>query len=309
MGCAKSLSTRPVEPAPSILGSKFDRGKLAETVMSRFLRLGFLVLPALLLVGWLVEAHGKKLYKFQDDQGRWVFTDGRPPPDRSATVEQVDMGQKERIWLRQEADRDLIGFYVYNDYAGPVECEVALAEQRNLHAVPSLPRRFTIGEGKSPILFRIGRINPHLAWSYRLTHRCVVGAPVARVALDTPYIPPISPGTSFRIGQGFNGRFSHNGPHSRYAVDLTMPVGTPVHAARDGVVMAVDNDFFRNGVAPKFLNEANHIRILHTDGSMAVYAHLDLERATVSQGVNVKAGDLIGYSYSGPRFPDSHLRW
>ena len=59
-----------------------------------------------------------------------------------------------------------------------------------------------------------------------------------------------------------------------------MPEGTPVLAARDGVVMTVDNDFYGNGQdMAKYGDRANNIRIVHSDGTMAVYAHLQLESA------------------------------
>lgn len=75
-----------------------------------------------------------------------------------------------------------------------------------------------------------------------------------------------------------------------------MPKGTPVHAARAGIVMDVENDFFKGGVNRAYSSQANSIRILHADGSMAVYAHLELEKAQVHPGLQVVAGQLIGYS-------------
>ncbi|MCT7655023.1 hypothetical protein MBH78_10570 [Oceanimonas sp. NS1] len=48
--------------------------------------------------------------------------------------------------------------------------------------------------------------------------------------------PPVS-GT-FRISQGFNGDFSHNKASNRYALDIALPVGTPLLATADGVVVA-----------------------------------------------------------------------
>ena len=75
-----------------------------------------------------------------------------------------------------------------------------------------------------------------------------------------------------------------------------MPVNTPIYAARTGIVVEVNNDFFNGGTKQAYKTRANSIRILHEDGSMAVYAHLALERAQVYPGLNVSAGQLIGYS-------------
>jgi murein DD-endopeptidase MepM/ murein hydrolase activator NlpD len=76
-----------------------------------------------------------------------------------------------------------------------------------------------------------------------------------------------------------------------------MPVGTPVLAARDGVVMTVDNDFFGAGLdMARYGDRANNIRIVHSDGTMAVYAHLELESAHVQVGDRVRAGQLLALS-------------
>ena len=50
------------------------------------------------------------------------------------------------------------------------------------------------------------------------------------------YMLPYAKGEYYRIVQGFGGGFSHSGA-SKYAVDFAMPVGTPIHASRDGVVI------------------------------------------------------------------------
>ena len=75
-----------------------------------------------------------------------------------------------------------------------------------------------------------------------------------------------------------------------------MPVDTPIHAARSGVVMEVNNDYYKNGTKKAYKSRANSIRILHDDGSMAIYAHLALEKAQVYPGLKVSTGQLIGYS-------------
>ena len=75
-----------------------------------------------------------------------------------------------------------------------------------------------------------------------------------------------------------------------------MPIGTPVYAARSGIVLEAEDDFYNGGSNKAYTSEANNIRILHDDGSMAVYAHLELEKAQVHPGMEVEAGQLIGYS-------------
>ena len=46
----------------------------------------------------------------------------------------------------------------------------------------------------------------------------------------------------------------------------------------------------------RYGDRANNIRIVHSDGTMAVYAHLELESAHVQVGDRVRAGQLLALS-------------
>ena len=46
----------------------------------------------------------------------------------------------------------------------------------------------------------------------------------------------------------------------------------------------------------KFLDRANHVRVLHDDGTMALYAHLDLASVSVRPGARIRAGQQIARS-------------
>ena len=94
------------------------------------------------------------------------------------------------------------------------------------------------------------------------------GDPSARPR-DVEYLLPLQQ-RAYRIDQGFGGDFSHNDPQNRYAVDFAADIGTPVLAAREGVVMQVESDFEKAGLnRERYGGRANFIRILHDDGTMA----------------------------------------
>lgn len=84
-----------------------------------------------------------------------------------------------------------------------------------------------------------------------------------------------------------------------------MQVGDGIHAARDGLVVGVKDDYHMGGVDRFFLDKANYVRVLHSDHTFGVYAHILLGSAVVKVGDRVKAGDLLasagtsGYS-TGP---------
>ncbi|MFF0543481.1 M23 family metallopeptidase [Nocardia thailandica] len=64
-------------------------------------------------------------------------------------------------------------------------------------------------------------------------------------------------------------------------IDVAAPIGTPIYAVADGTVVEA-------GPASGF---GMWVRLLHDDGTITIYGHIDT--ATVSQGQRVMAGDQI----------------
>jgi murein DD-endopeptidase MepM/ murein hydrolase activator NlpD len=61
--------------------------------------------------------------------------------------------------------------------------------------------------------------------------------------------------------------------------------------------MQVESDFDKAGLdLEKYGGRANYVRILHDDGTMALYAHLREEGVLVRVGQRVRAGQRIGLS-------------
>ncbi|MGY6274499.1 peptidoglycan DD-metalloendopeptidase family protein [Methylomonas sp. MgM2] len=253
--------------------------------------------PILLLLALASSnASAKKLYKYQDGQGRWHFSDKAPVSDQEVEVRQLKPAPKQRVRLEKHGDQQQLFFYAVNQYPGPIEIEVDWEKHENAIADPPLPQRFVVGEGKSADLFNIRGAANNQSWRFTLQYQYMIGQPLSGYHGSQPYLPPIAPGSRFQLTQAFGGKFSHQDEQNRYAVDIMMPVGTPVHAARGGIVLEVDDDYFKSGTEKAYANKANSIRILHDDGSMAVYAHLELERAQAHSGLRVQAGELIAYS-------------
>jgi murein DD-endopeptidase MepM/ murein hydrolase activator NlpD len=62
-------------------------------------------------------------------------------------------------------------------------------------------------------------------------------------------------------------------------------------------VMQVERDYYGSGLdMERYGDRANSVRVLHSDGSMAVYAHLQWESALVSPGQKVRAGQQLALS-------------
>jgi len=257
---------------------------------------GSSLLVATVLCFITCNAFGKKLYQYKDDDGHWNYTDKPPATEQEVKVRQLDVKAKQRIWLIKSGDSEQPYYAIQNDFAGPVEIMFTFSVRENVSAYPELPRKYVLGSGLSGKLFKINANSQQMPWRFSVDYKYTIGKPLDSYDSTYEYQPPFAPGQSFRISQAFNGSISHNDPYNQYAVDFSMPEGTAIHAAREGVVMAVESDFFRHGVDKKYLPEANSVRILHDDGSMAEYAHLELEKAVVFPGETVGKGQLIGYS-------------
>jgi murein DD-endopeptidase MepM/ murein hydrolase activator NlpD len=113
--------------------------------------------------------------------------------------------------------------------------------------------------------------------------------------LDTyTYSLPFEEGTKHRVVQGYGGLFSHK---NIAALDFAMPAGTPVCAARDGIIFLFKDDSDEGGPFPNCKRKANFIIVKHHDGSFGCYWHLKYKGVVVKNG-SVKRGQLIGYSGS-----------
>lgn len=253
-----------------------------------FLLLGSLLVPAC--------AQAEKLYKYRDDTGRLVFTDKSPGGTKPVEVRQVNPGKARRkVSLVHRGTKERPVVVAVNDYDGPVELKIQWTEQNNVQSSIAFPARFVVPPRQELELTRLAPVQEDRSWSYRYQWTWVPGPP--GVAPSQPaYAAPFCRG-SFPVSQGFNGSFSHQTPENRYAVDIAMPVGTALCAARGGVVMEVANDYYAGGTdRAELMERANFIRILHDDGTMAIYAHLMLESVQVLPGQRVSTGQPIGFS-------------
>jgi murein DD-endopeptidase MepM/ murein hydrolase activator NlpD len=119
------------------------------------------------------------------------------------------------------------------------------------------------------------------------------------------YELPFKKGVKYRVVQGYGGLFTH-----RYiaAIDFEMPTGTPVCAARGGIIYSYKEDSNEGGIFSKYKNKANYIIIKHDDGSFGCYWHLEKDGVLVKSG-HVSEGQQIGLSGATGQVFRPHLHF
>lgn len=253
----------------------------------------FLAAAALLLLA--AAPHAKKIYKFTDANGVTHFTDRPPVTDRPVHETAVRVEENPMVQLRIEGSADARQARVFNHFAGPAQVELSVGDLRNIDTDPPLPLTVVMRAREERVLANLQQADRAQPAGFELSLRAIPGSPDARHD-DSEYVWPL--GTrAVRIHQGFDGAFSHSGEESRYAIDAAAEEGTPVLAAREGIVMEVQDDYYGAGLdKEKFATRANVVRVLHRDGSMAVYAHLKSESVGVQAGRHVYVGQKLGES-------------
>ena len=275
-----------------------------STVRTDVRRTGLAV--ALLLCAPLAVAG--KIYKFVDADGIVHYTDRKPTDDIPTEIIAVRAESQDIVALRLDGDNVLRRAVVTNRIAGPVEIELAFGASVNIVATPALPLRAVVPGDAERSVATFDSADKRKPGSLSLSMRGVPGDPAGRAdAVD--YRVPVA-GSDWRIDQGFGGSFSHTEPAARYAIDIAVDEGTPVLAARGGIVMQVEDEFEGAGLdLEKFGTRANHVRILHDDGSMAVYAHLQPDSVLVRPGRRIETGHRIGASGNTGYSSGPHLHF
>ena len=248
---------------------------------------------------WWVPADAARLYRWKDRHGVSQFGD-QPPASDEVAGSDVNMVRFRNppgalVRLRLESHAGDYQAWADNLMHGPVQVMLRFKRDRNVYGVPALPAGATVPARSSVLVATISTSDPLRGNDFELLLDGLPGDPAARPR-DYDYRLPFDY-ARVRVDQGPGGSFSHSDPQNRHAIDFALAEGTPIVAVREGVVMQVEYDFDKAGLnREKYNGRANFIRILHDDGSMAVYAHLKPEGVQVRTGQQVRLGQRIGLS-------------
>lgn len=235
------------------------------------------------------------VYRYQDEQGRWHFSDKKPKHAHEEIQVLSREKQPERPQLAwQKGENNQRHLLAINPFYAPVEFEIWQGEQRLGAWVVAAREKEALKLDEEFIT----------QWLDDYEYRYRLGAPIS-AGDGHPLQPPVPKLGKYRVSQGFKGRFSHQQAPNRYAVDIAMAISDQVHAAREGIVVGVKDDYHMGGTDNFFKDKANYITVLHDDNTYAVYAHILLGSALVKEGQRVELGQALanagtsGYS-TGP---------
>lgn len=198
------------------------------------------------------------------------------------------------------------GYEIYLENHAYFDASVKLEAHKieNLQSSQPLPYTTSIASKSRVKVLELTVLNPRKKASYSLSYLTQIGRFNPDYDKSHLYALPFTREKSFELTQGFNGQHTHKGT-SAYALDFAMPIGTKVHAMREGVVVALESKNTAHGFSPEFRNKSNYVSIQHNDGTIAQYGHLNTDGVRVALGQRVYKHQYIaqsgntGYS-SGP---------
>jgi murein DD-endopeptidase MepM/ murein hydrolase activator NlpD len=257
------------------------------------------VIAALLLSLWGGFSSAQSLYKYRGENGEWIYAD-RPPNDGSmAEVRALETREPEgEIAVTYGFVGQSVELVAHNKFFAPIELTLQIQDIRGMqYPHPDQELRWVLPPKSDSQLLLLPLLEdgstPYLEYQFKY----LAGDPEARHRPPGPYRAPFAIATNYPVTQAFPQVATHTTRDSHYAVDLAMPIGTDIFAARDGVVFDVAGTNFSGGLDPQRDGpNANVVRIMHDDGTYAIYAHLNTNSIRVKPGDRVRRGEYIADS-------------
>lgn len=239
----------------------------------------------------------RDVYKYQDKEGNWVFSAIRPEVEFEVSHQQVAEPEvlPVRVLHKVTEGNQSAQVIAVNNYAMPVTLNLSFTQLENAKLSNPAGELFNLNANSRETILEIAPVTQG-QWRFQYEYSFTPGALDPNYDATFAYQIPFTLAQTTQISQGFNGSFTHSEPHSRYAIDIPLPEGTPVVAARSGTVVEVVENNTGAATADFAKTKANVVRLAHDDGSMTVYAHLKTFSSKVRVGQKVSQGEVLALS-------------
>jgi len=252
----------------------------------------------LLIAGGFASA--QSLYKYRGPDGEWIYADRPPDDDTVVEVRQLQGGHKDgpEVRVTHEFVGRTVELVAHNESYAPIELVVTFKTIRGLEFPhPDEDLKWVVPPRTDLTLVALDLLESEAAPFLEYKYQYLAGDPGTRHRPSQAYRVPFAIATDHPVTQAYPEVATHVTLDSFYAIDIAMPIGTDIMAARGGVVFDVAASNFRGGLDPaRDGPAANVVRILHDDGTYAIYAHLNTNSIRVRPGDRVQRGQYIADS-------------
>lgn len=274
-----------------------------------------LLIAVICIVGFSIsiDSANAKILRYEDESGIVTYTDDEEEAKASGYDydEYDDLGDPDpdKVVLSYDPVSHMLS--ISNDFASEITVEVHVSDKNSIDSDVIFDHPLEIS-GKTTD-FNLGYINVIDGQSITITRKFDIGR-IYTGSLNFYYstnpnellVPFVG---AYKVTQGWQGGFTHRGPKNRYAIDVSMPEGTPIIAVKDGKVIDMKMNSNKGGNSPSYRPFANFIKIQHDDGTMSIYVHLKGFSEQVSIGDKVKRGQKIALSGNTGYTTGPHLHF
>lgn len=220
----------------------------------------------------------------------------------------IQLGNPEcgQVTVVQELRYPVASLVATNQYPGEVLLELTYTLVNMVVVSEVKPLVMAAGERRTIATFRVK--DTRHPYNYQFAYQWNFGTPEAKHQAGVTYGLPYPAGQQYPVIQGNLGTHSHL---NTYAIDWSMPEGSPVVAARDGTVLAYHDKAVEGGNDPALRNnwKVNWVYLRHDDRTIGAYYHLKPFGVAVRPGQRVKRGQVIGYSGNTGYSTGPHLHF
>jgi murein DD-endopeptidase MepM/ murein hydrolase activator NlpD len=199
-------------------------------------------------------------------------------PKRAAAFMVRDVTIEQPAYLPTNARRAGSDITAFNHFQAPVSVAIGInpASAQNIAHDKSLPLSAVVPPDAQQVLVRIRPKNTHDVYNYSYSYSWSIGDYRAQHQCPEHYRFPFGANVQ---AFAYVSDPATTSAASRYAVLFSMPLNTPIRAARNGRVVQIKSD---------------SIDILHNDTTIATYGHLGTIADTMHLGKAITTEDSIG---------------